>query len=228
MRTFAFILSLAAATSALAGQSLLPESRSSERYTEMMGDSPFVLATPTEAPQEKKESFAANWYISGMWKELDPVTGAERESVAIRSRDNQVAFTLLGGEASNDPDAKGVTLASVQRVDKPRKSTVMLRKGTELAKVEYGEANTPTAAPPNGASNRGAPVPALPRVGPAPGPAAIRTTSNLTPGINPMPANQTGAGYNPASANRQLPPGLVPPGMPEGSQKRRVRVINSQ
>jgi hypothetical protein len=163
--------------------------------------------------------------------------------VTIRSRDGHLAVQLRGIVESSDPEAKGVSIASVQRVDKPRKSTVILRKGAETAKVEFAEANT-TSAPPQagGAGNRGTQVSMGARVGQTPalpggGP---RTNFNPNPGMNPMggPQPTINPGLTPPNGDlgprRVMQPGMIPMGSPLGagaaagqdaSPKRRVRVI---
>jgi hypothetical protein len=115
------------------------------RYSAMLEQSPFALATVVETPAEPKESFAANWELTGLARLRDE-KGDEKDYVTIRSRDRRLAFTLHGEQEATDEEAKGVSIQSVDRQEAARKSSVMLKRGSETAKVEFSqEASAPTA-----------------------------------------------------------------------------------
>ena len=201
------------------------------RYAGMMEQSPFALATVVEAPQEPKESFAANWELVGLADLKDP-NGVTKTFVSIRSRDRRVSFTLIGDEVSKDEDSMGVSVQSVDWQEGSRKSTVMLKKGNETAKVEFGQDTAPQAPPaaPVAGVRPGMPKPGQPIPGVIPGapaPGVIRPPGAVqrppVPGNNNLviPNKPTGAAYPQA-------PGVVNPAMPASADpRRRVRVINS-
>jgi hypothetical protein len=98
-----------------------------------------------EAP---KESFAANWTLTGLAKMNDD-QGVERDFITVRSRDQRVAFSIFGDTVvkDKDPDVDGVSIESVDWKPQARKSTVTLKKGSEIAKIEFGQDSAPPPAP---------------------------------------------------------------------------------
>ena len=93
---------------------------------------------PPLLPAAPQASFAARWFVSGIAR-----IGSE-DFVTIKSRDLSKQFSLYGNREAVD----GVELASVTWSDSVGKSTVVLRKGTETAKLESNEAELHAAAPP--------------------------------------------------------------------------------
>jgi hypothetical protein len=123
----------------------VPQALPKGRYDQLREHSPFSLATVVAPPAGPQNSFADNWYVSGLARVGDD------DFVTIKSRDLSTQFSLFGHET----DAKtGVTLASVNWSDAIGKSTVILKKGNETAKLEFNEAEI-HAAPqsPNGKPN---------------------------------------------------------------------------
>ena len=169
----------------------LPVTVEKSRYDALRTHSPFAVAT-TEAPPVPQASFAANWYVSGIGRIGDA------DFVSIKSRDLKTAFNLYGREEDHETH---VALASVSWSDSIGKSTVILRKGTETARLEFNEAEIRAAAT--------APAPGLPaKAGPAvpPGPAAPLMTTpayNVNGGIVPQP-------LPPGSIHRRVVP-IQPP-----------------
>jgi hypothetical protein len=119
----------------------------------MANQSPFALATVTAPLASSQNSFASNWYVSGIARFGDD------DFVTVKSRDAAVQFSLFGREPNSE---HGVSVASVQWSETLGKSTVILQKGREMAKLEFNEAEvrapaaTATAATPNA---KGAPAP---------------------------------------------------------------------
>lgn len=178
--------------------STIPHAWPITRYEQLKGQVPFALATPVEPKVVDKAGFAANWYISGI-AHLDG-----ENFVTIKARDLSTEFSLYGQEAVN-----GVSLASIEWSEKIGKSIVIIKRGSETARLEFNEAEATgpakvTSEPPgqkgpgiNGISN--APlVNYQPKNGPPP--SAIRTISNLPP--TPHPPN----GLAPINPNAQRPP----------------------
>jgi len=207
---------------ALAAEGPWPENPPPNRYDAMKQESPFVLATVVEAPKPAAESFTANWELTGAGTLQDG-----RDYVSIRSRDRRIAFTLAGNEVSNDPDAQGVSLASINWAQGWRKSTATLKKGTEFGKVEYSpEAATPQQPP---VGNAGQPRTAgMPGVLPGayPQPGVNQVGVNRGPGVRP--------GVNPnlvvPNPNGSLPSANIiqPPNQNGAPPTRKLRVINTK
>ncbi len=145
---FAATLSIASAY----GGDPIPSALPADRYSAMGANCPFATATPTVAPSQPQASFAANWFISGIARIGDS------DFVTVKARDLSTQFSLFGNEPNSE---NGVILASVNWSETIGKSTVVLRKGTETAKLEFNEAqihSAPQAAPEPG--KPGAPKPA--------------------------------------------------------------------
>ena len=127
------------------GESPVPEPWPRARYAAMTVHSPFARTTAVP-PAAAANSFAGNWFISGIGR----ING--EDFVSIKARDLSTQFSLYGREARD-----GVALASINWSDAVGRSTVILRKGTETAKLEFNEAEvrkapqlvaaTPMAAP---------------------------------------------------------------------------------
>jgi hypothetical protein len=173
-----FLFLLANAGAALAGEPAAPVALPSERYAAMRNHSPFAIATAGPVV-DSRASFAANWFVTSVAR-----LGND-EFVTIKARDQSTQFSLFGREANPQ---NGIVLASINWSEAVGKSTVVLRKGTETAQLEFNEAeirkpsvtSTPrngsaAASPAPGASaNNATPAGAKPetrrRIVPIPGP----------------------------------------------------------
>jgi hypothetical protein len=119
----------------------VPESVPAARYAALLEHSPFAVATAVAETPTSQPTFAANWFVSGAAR-----IGAQN-FVTIQSRDLGHQFSLFDGEVVED-----VSLVEVNWSDEVGKSTVILRKGAETAKLEFNEAQirgqgaTPVAA----------------------------------------------------------------------------------
>ncbi|HEY3900009.1 MAG TPA: hypothetical protein VGM54_15480 [Chthoniobacter sp.] len=109
----------------------IPVAPKKARYESLRIKSPFSLATAPVAAPVPQASFAANWFVSGIGR-----IGGE-DFVTVKSRDLSTEFSLYAHES--DPKT-GVILASVSWSDSVGKSTVILRKGNETARLEFNEA----------------------------------------------------------------------------------------
>lgn len=156
------------------------------RYASLHDHSPFAVATAA-APVAPQASFASNWYVTGVARVDD------NYYVTIKGRDLATQFTLFGNEMVD-----GVSLASVSWSDQVGKSTVILRKGTETARLEFNEAQLRASSSATvGAS-------------PAPGAKAAGVAAAAGPqplGVNMAAAVPNGAGLNGGIAlkRRSLP-----------------------
>jgi hypothetical protein len=236
----------------------VPRPLEASRYESMMQESPFALATAPSAPAAPTESFAANWNLTGL-ASLPNSEGVFHDWVSIRSRDGRLSFSLYGDQQSQDPEAEGVSISAVEwNMADYLKSTVMLKKGTEFAKVEFGqEASAPPSAaqPPVNTNATGVPRPsgAPPMIRGPMQPPTFNHPGNsaqpnvVFPGPVPITGHSTGPGaiQNPAPMTRptlprpgaNVPPNfqgnpvgapMAPGQQPQANPGRRIRVINSR
>lgn len=118
-----------------------PAAFAQSRYTALLAHSPFSVASVETSSAPPPPSFAANWFVGGIAR----LEGAD--FVCIQSRDQSVNFSLYGGEP--DPGT-GTVLASIEWSDSIGKSRVKLRKGDEVATLEFNEAVMKGSPPPSG------------------------------------------------------------------------------
>ncbi len=195
----------------------MPAALPADRYAAMGEKSPFALATPAAPVITPQASFAANWFVSGIARVGDT------DFVSIKARDLSTQFSLFGHEPNT---ANGVSVASVDWSETVGKSTVILQKGTETAKLEFNEADLrgPQSAPqppPMGAiPTNGIPIPQSPGM-PPPQPMNIPRPVNPPITIPAQPLRQfpTPAVNNPNEVHRRVriisqPPVPVPPTYP--------------
>ena len=181
-------------THALAADSSIPTAFSPDRYTTMIAKSPFALATPTVVappPPPPQASFAANWYLTAVGRDPDG-----QDFVTIKAQDGSAHFSLTGRDADL---TTGVSIASVDWSDTFRKSTAILKKGTETAKLIFSQEEAQPAAPTPNRNFRVGGGPSIPIPVPNPG---------INPGIPPQ--GTTGALFN-QTPNPTSPRGFVPP-----------------
>lgn len=172
---------------------LIPAPLPAERYAAMKERSPFALATAVAPAAPTQGSFAANWFVSGIGRLGDS------DFVAIKSRDLSTQFTLCGREPLN-----GVSVASVTWSEVIGKSTVILQKGTETAKLEFSESQLRTAVPTVGTVTTTSPSASGPNPKPIPMPPLPTSArpSSRTPTQQTSPlASATGT---PSPINRRL------------------------
>ncbi len=188
-------LVLVAQRRAASAEDSIPLGFNKSRYESLREKSPFALATAAVATPAPQASFAANWYVSGVARIGDA------NFVTIKSRDLATQFSLYG-----DEPVDGVTLASVNWSDTVGKSTVIIRKGTETARLEFNEAQLRS------------PAPATAAAGPAPaGAGAAAANPNA---MNPRPMGASVPGLNMAAANNVTTGPSIP-----GTPRRRVLPI---
>lgn len=223
------------ASQALALESAVPAAFPAERYATMTEKSPFALATPAAPPPPPQQaSFAANWYLTAVGRDEQG-----QDFVTVKAQDGSVHFSLAGSDANPET---GVSLASVDWSDTFRKSTAIIKKGTETAKLIFSqEEAAPAPQQPGGRGRPGPPAgtPVPPVTVPVTVP--VNTGQNVGGGIT-QPA-QPGQphialprpGNTPVTA-QSPPPVVVQPGQPPASgnspggaapyeNRRRIRTI---
>lgn len=109
----------------------LPRASPPDRYKILKTNCPFAISSPVAPAGPALPSFAANWYVNGI------ASFGDSAFVSIKARDLSVQISLFGSEA----DAKsGVSLVGIDWVEGIGKSVVTIRKGSEIAKLEFNEA----------------------------------------------------------------------------------------
>jgi len=214
---------------ALAADNVLPTAFPADRYAAGLERSPFKLATPlAPPPPPPSASFAANWFLTAVAKDPEG-----RDFVTIKAQDGSVHFSIGSGET----DASGVSLASVDWSETMGKSTAIIKKGAETAKLIFSQTEMTLAPPAPG--GRGGPRPGLlPGVPPPPVTISAVPAAPVVSGgpIQPQPQDGGGRGVS-----LPRPTGVVPPppvisgqqapvstGVPSGeSSRRRIRTIPS-
>jgi hypothetical protein len=132
------LFALLLAARAWSTENPIPTPLPTDRYDAIGEKSPFALATPVAAPAAPQASFAANWFVSGIARV------GETDFVTVKARDLSTQFSLFGHE----PHAgNGVSVASVNWSETIGKSTVILQKGSETAKLEFNEADARSNRP---------------------------------------------------------------------------------
>ena len=199
------VLAALVASRAWSAEQPIPAALPAERYAPKGEKSPFALATPAAPVVTPQASFAANWYVSGIARVGDT------DFVTIKAKDLSAQFSLFGHEPNL---GTGVSVASVDWSDTVGKSTVILQKGTETAKLEFNEAElrSPQSGapqpPPLGANPAGG-IPGPQPLGMPPQPMGI-----------PRPMNPPVV--MPPQSARQFPTPAANP----NEIHRRVRIIN--
>lgn len=225
MKTIA-ILAFATTAAIAATETAVPVAFNKERYEETRATSPFVLATKVEKVDEtpKVDPFA-NMFIVGLGKAdgKDYVTISEvgKEATPIR---------LYGSEPGED----GITVQQVNWSDAFGKSTVKIKKGSDIGEIRFNEnaiksAVAGTPVPQNAQGNRppGATGGTVP-------PGFSRPGNSLQPTTQPsagIPRPGGGTSFQPPGASSvPRPTGTQPPAQTGGAgaptqSRQRIRVI---
>lgn len=216
---------------ALAAENVVPTAFPADRYAPIVEKSPFALATPlAPPPPPPSASFAANWFLTAVAKDPEG-----RDFVTIKAQDGSVHFSLGSGET----DASGVSLASVDWSETMGKSTAIIKKGVETAKLIFSQTEMTPAPPAPG--GRGGPRPGLPPGAPPPVTISAVPAAPVVGGGPTQPQPQDGGGRGIPLPRPTGGPGVVPPppvisgqqtpastGVPSGeSSRRRIRTIPS-
>jgi hypothetical protein len=205
---------------AFAVENSVPSAFTPDRYEKLIEKSPFALATPVVAPAAPQASFAANWYLTAVGRDAQG-----QDFVTVKAQDNSLHLSLTGRDAYTDPasPANGVSIASVDWSDTFRKTTVILKKGTETAKVIFSQEEAMAPAP--NAVARGGPA----GPGPLP-PVTVRqgaggvVQTQMKPSIPlPRPSSPSVVAQPPQPVVQGQQPGAVV--QPAGENRRRVRNI---
>ena len=231
MKTSSLLALLSTTTAGYAEMQVVPERFPVDRYAKLKADAPFAVATKDDKPTDEPTiGWAEPLYLSGAYKITE--NGAEKDWVYINHKsDPSGGFQLFG----SDPNAQGIQIVKLDwHPENPSKTVVQLKKGTEFATLKRDEAAfvappvpvTPQGVRPGQTGGRN--VPGQPQPGGAAIPnaaGAIRqpvTSGNRGPAI-PRPSGANAVPV-PQPTLPQAAPGAV---QPQGSDRRRIRVINA-
>ena len=136
MKTPLLVL-IALTAAAVADDDVIPVAFSKDRYADMAGRSPFVVATPVEAPKEEKVDPFANVYLRGLGSDY----------VVIQRVGDDHTIRITGGEMVD-----GYTVKKINWSDTPGASTVTVTKGSDEGTLEFNKNELRATAPPPGVS----------------------------------------------------------------------------
>jgi hypothetical protein len=169
--TLVTLLAIAGATYSQA-EDVLPPQYSFDRYSKMMDQSPFAIATAVAAPAATPD-FAKDLYIANAARSQDG------DLVTLASTTDHNFKKYLTTKEPVD----GYSVASIEWSDKVGQTKVTISKDGNFATLTFNQALLSQAGPggPIGGA-RPVPVPAMP----VPNPAGVHThTSKLPPNVPP-------------------------------------------
>ena len=205
------------ASQALALENAIPAAFPADRYEKMVEASLFALATPVAPVAAPQANFAANLFLTAAGR--DP---QGQDFVTIKAQDNSVHFSLFGRDSNPET---GISLASVDWSDTFRKTTAIVKKGTETAKLIFSQEEAAVVAPqPAGARPPGSPpLPVTVRQGGGGPP----QTPVVQPRIAlPRPTTMPVVTQPPQPVVQPGQPAGTPPGGPTSTEnRRRIRNI---
>jgi hypothetical protein len=169
--TLATIIAIAGATYSQAAD-VLPPQYNFDRYSKMMDQSPFAIATAVAAPAATPD-FAKDLYIANAAKSQDG------DLVTLASTADHNFKKYLTTKEPVD----GYSIASIEWSDKVGQTKVTINKDGNFATLTFNQALLSQASP--GGAVAGRPMPAPPM--PVPNPAGVPNTHapKLPPGVPP-------------------------------------------
>jgi hypothetical protein len=169
--TLATMLAMAGATYSQA-EDVLPPQYNFDRYSKMVDQSPFAIATAVAAPAATPD-FAKDLYIANAARSQDG------DLVTLASTADHNFKKYLSTKEPVD----GYSIASIEWSDKVGQTKVTISKDGNFATLTFNQALLSQAAPGGGAAARPMPAPAAP----VPNPAGVSNTHapKLPPNVPP-------------------------------------------
>ena len=169
--TLATIIAIAGATSSQAAD-VLPPQYNFDRYSKMMEQSPFAIATAIAAPAATPD-FAKDLYIANAAKSQDG------DLVTLASSADHNFKKYLTTKEPVD----GYSITGIEWSDKVGQTKVTISKDGNFATLTFNQAVLSQAAPGGAVAGRPLPAPAMP----VPNPAGVPNTHapKLPPGVPP-------------------------------------------
>jgi len=169
--TLATIIAMAGATYSKA-EDVLPPQYNFDRYSKMMDQSPFAIASAVAAPAATPD-FAKDLYIANAAKSQDG------DLVTLASSADHNFKKYLTTKEPVD----GYSIASIEWSDKVGQTKVTISKDANFATLTFNQALLSQASPGGGVAARALPAPAMP----VPNPAGMPNTHapKLPPNVPP-------------------------------------------
>jgi hypothetical protein len=153
--TLAMIIAMAGATYSQA-EEVLPPQYNFDRYSKMMDQSPFAIASAVAAPAATPD-FAKDLYIANAAKSQDG------DLVTLASTADHNFKKYLTTKEPVD----GYSIASIEWSDKVGQTKVTISKDANFATLTFNQALLSQASPGGGVAARALPAPAMPVPNPA-------------------------------------------------------------
>jgi hypothetical protein len=172
--TLATIIAIAGAIYSQA-EDVLPSQYNFDRYSKMMDQSPFAIATAVAAPAATPD-FAKDLYIANAAKSQDG------DLVTLASTADHAFKKYLTTKESVD----GYSIASIEWSDKVGQTKVTISKDGNFATLAFNQALLSQASPGGAVAGRALPAPAMPNPAGMPNTHAPKLPPNIPPELQQL------------------------------------------
>ena len=172
--TLATIIAMAGATYSQA-EEVLPPQYNFDRYSKMMDQSPFAIASAVAAPAATPD-FAKDLYIANAAKSQDG------DLVTLASTTDHAFKKYLTTKESVD----GYSIASIEWSDKVGQTKVTISKDGNFATLTFNQALLSQASPGGAVAGRALPAPAMPNPAGMPNTHAPKLPPNVPPELQQL------------------------------------------
>jgi hypothetical protein len=172
--TLATIIAIAGAIYSQA-EDVLPPQYNFDRYSKMMDQSPFAIATAVAAPAATPD-FAKDLYIANAAKSQDG------DLVTLASTTDHAFKKYLTTKESVD----GYSIASIEWSDKVGQTKVTISKDGNFATLTFNQALLSQTSPGGAVAGRALPAPAMPNPAGMPNTHAPKLPPNIPPELQQL------------------------------------------
>jgi hypothetical protein len=172
--TLATIIAIAGAIYSHA-EDVLPSQYNFDRYSKMMDQSPFAIATAVAAPAATPD-FAKDLYIANAAKSQDG------DLVTLASTTDHAFKKYLTTKESVD----GYSIASIEWSDKVGQTKVTISKDGNFATLTFNQALLSQASPGGAVAGRALPAPAMPNPAGMPNTHSPKLPPNVPPELQQL------------------------------------------
>ena len=172
--TLATIIAIAGAIYSQA-EDVLPSQYNFDRYSKMMDQSPFAIASAVAAPAATPD-FAKDLYIANAAKSQDG------DLVTLASTADHAFKKYLTTKESVD----GYSIASIEWSDKVGQTKVTISKDGNFATLAFNQALLSQASPGGAVAGRAVPAPAMPNPAGIPNTHAPKLPPNIPPELQQL------------------------------------------
>jgi hypothetical protein len=156
-------------------EDVLPPQYNFDRYSKMMDQSPFAIATSVAAPAATPD-FAKDLYIANAAKSQDG------DLVTLASTTDHAFKKYLTTKESVD----GYSIASIEWSDKVGQTKVTISKDGNFATLTFNQALLSQASPGGAVAGRPLPAPAMPNAAGMPNTHAPKLPPNIPPELQQL------------------------------------------